>query len=150
MSEKRNIVKETAKALGITQKELAERIGVSDGTIRNWSAGKKIPRWAGKSMVLLLEQEKTLAELTAIKSSCKPIFECFLWDLEAIAKKMTMIESVHEAKKVEKEMGEFYRNNDILPHFIVRGLYELSSFLVLEQHRIERSQKRKTKQQKEK
>ena len=67
MSEKRNIVKETAKALGITQKELAEKIGVSDGTIRNWSAGKEIPIWAIKSMELLLSHQKQQEVINTLK-----------------------------------------------------------------------------------
>ena len=50
-----NLVKQTARALGITQKELAERIGVSDGTVRNWSAGKDIPLWAINSMKLIVK-----------------------------------------------------------------------------------------------
>jgi transcriptional regulator with XRE-family HTH domain len=32
-----NLVKKTCKELGITQKELAEKIGVSQQTITNWS-----------------------------------------------------------------------------------------------------------------
>lgn len=38
-----NLVKQTCKELGVTQKELAERIGVSDGTVRNWSSKGDIP-----------------------------------------------------------------------------------------------------------
>jgi DNA-binding XRE family transcriptional regulator len=32
-----NLVKKTCKELGITQKELAEKIGVTSHTITNWS-----------------------------------------------------------------------------------------------------------------
>ena len=53
-----NPVKETCKELQITQKELAERIGISDGTVRNWSSGKEIPKWAINFMDVLVENEK--------------------------------------------------------------------------------------------
>jgi transcriptional regulator with XRE-family HTH domain len=41
-----NLVKKTCRELGITQKELAEKTGIAEQTIRNWSAGQKIPIWA--------------------------------------------------------------------------------------------------------
>ena len=53
-----NIVKKVCKELGITQKELAERMGVNDVTVRNWSSKGNIPDWAIKFMDLLLEYEK--------------------------------------------------------------------------------------------
>jgi len=53
-----NIVKKVCKELGITQKELAERMGVNDVTVRNWSSKGNIPDWAIKFMTLLLEYEK--------------------------------------------------------------------------------------------
>ena len=53
-----NIVKKVCKELGITQKELAERMGVSEGTVRNWSSQNNAPEWAVKFMNLLLEYEK--------------------------------------------------------------------------------------------
>ena len=53
-----NIVKKVCKELGITQKELAERMGVNDVTVRNWSSKGNIPDWAKKFMNLLLEYEK--------------------------------------------------------------------------------------------
>lgn len=71
MSDKQNIVKETAKALGITQKELAERIGAAEATVRNWSAGKDIPQWAEKSMEMLIENHKN----KEIISTAKHLFE---------------------------------------------------------------------------
>ena len=53
-----NIVKKVCKELGITQKELAERMKVSEGTIRNWSSQNNPPEWAVSFMNLLLEYEK--------------------------------------------------------------------------------------------
>jgi len=62
-----NPVQSTASTLGITQKELAERIGAAEATVRNWSAGKVIPQWAIKSMELLIENEKNKEIVTAVK-----------------------------------------------------------------------------------
>lgn len=38
-----NIVKRVCKELGVTQKELAEKIGVAEQTVRGWSSGKELP-----------------------------------------------------------------------------------------------------------
>ena len=53
-----NIVKKVCKELGITQKELAERIGVNDVTVRTWSSKGNVPEWAVKFMNLLLEKKE--------------------------------------------------------------------------------------------
>ena len=53
-----NIVKKVCKELGITQKELAEAIGASEGTVRNWSSSNELPLWALKSIELLKENKK--------------------------------------------------------------------------------------------
>ncbi|BCD59580.1 MULTISPECIES: DNA-binding transcriptional regulator [unclassified Nitratiruptor] len=66
--EKENIVKKVCKELGITQKELAEKIGAAEATVRNWSAGKEVPKWAIKSMELLLENQKYKNLVSAIKN----------------------------------------------------------------------------------
>jgi DNA-binding XRE family transcriptional regulator len=51
-----NLVKKTCRELGITQKELAEKIGVSRQTIYDWSSGKTpVPNWGFNFMVLLSE-----------------------------------------------------------------------------------------------
>ena len=63
-----NIVKKVCKELGITQKELAERIGAAEATVRNWSAGKEVPKWAIKSMELLIENQKYKNLVSAIKN----------------------------------------------------------------------------------
>ena len=41
-----NIVKQTCEELELTQKELAEKIGASEGTVRNWSSSNELPKWA--------------------------------------------------------------------------------------------------------
>lgn len=56
---KENIVKRACKELGITQKELAEKLGVDDGTVRKWaSEATKTPEWAEKFITLILEHDK--------------------------------------------------------------------------------------------
>lgn len=54
-----NIVKETAKELGMTQKQLAEYIGVSEDTVSKWSRGAvETPKWALKMFDLLIVEKK--------------------------------------------------------------------------------------------
>ena len=56
---KQNIVKETAKSLGMTQKELAEYIGVHEDTVSKWSRGiTETPKWALKLFELLATEKK--------------------------------------------------------------------------------------------
>jgi DNA-binding transcriptional regulator YiaG len=55
---KENLVKKTCRELGITQKELAERIGVSDSTVRHWNSNNEIPNIAQNFMSLLLENRE--------------------------------------------------------------------------------------------
>lgn len=62
-----NIVKQTAKDLGLTQKELADAIGAAEATVRNWSAGKEIPEWAMKSMNMLIEARKDKEIIDTLK-----------------------------------------------------------------------------------
>ena len=50
-----NLVKKTCKELGITQKELAERIGFSTTSIYKWNNGFKMPKNAIKTLNILLE-----------------------------------------------------------------------------------------------
>ena len=56
MSPKR-IVK-LRKALGLTQEQLAERIGAQRPTVARWETGKNQPR--GANLKALIELEKTL------------------------------------------------------------------------------------------
>ena len=53
MSEKENIVKQTAKELGMTYEELGEAIGVSKGTLMNASSTGKITAQLKKSLELI-------------------------------------------------------------------------------------------------
>ena len=56
--ENENIVKKTCKELGITQKELAERVGVSETTLTNLARGATpIPEWAEKMFSLLIKEK---------------------------------------------------------------------------------------------
>jgi transcriptional regulator with XRE-family HTH domain len=52
-----NIVKQTAKELGMTYKELAEAIGVSEGTLSNATSTGKVSKQLEKSLELLRENQ---------------------------------------------------------------------------------------------
>jgi len=55
----KNIVKDTAKALGMSQKELAVEIGVSENTTSSWNNGKsEIPKWALKLFEFMKNEQK--------------------------------------------------------------------------------------------
>ena len=56
--ENKNTVKRTCQELGVTQKELAETLGASEGTVRNWSSSNELPLWAMKFIDLLKENQK--------------------------------------------------------------------------------------------
>ena len=58
MEEQTNIVKRACKELGITQKELAEKLGASEGTVRNWSSSNELPQWAINFIEVLKENQK--------------------------------------------------------------------------------------------
>lgn len=63
-----NIVKRVCKELGITQRELAERMGVSQGMPAKWAMeATPPPQWAIVSMNLLLENEQMKAKLEKLK-----------------------------------------------------------------------------------
>lgn len=53
-----NIVKNACKELGITQKELSDKLGASEGTVRNWSSSNELPQWAMNFIELLKENQK--------------------------------------------------------------------------------------------
>ncbi|EJF06400.1 plasmid maintenance system antidote protein [Thiovulum sp. ES] len=58
-----NIVKKTCRELGITQKELAEKIGITEKTVNNWANNRvKIPNNFNR-----------LIELLKIENNCKKI-----------------------------------------------------------------------------
>ncbi len=58
-----NIVKQVCKELGVTQKELAEMIGVHEQTLRNASSANKISSQISRSIELLLENNRLKSEL---------------------------------------------------------------------------------------
>ncbi|EJF06525.1 Helix-turn-helix protein [Thiovulum sp. ES] len=55
-----NLVKKTCRELGITQKELAERIGVHGGTVRAWSSKGEIPEYFINHLNLLINYHKEI------------------------------------------------------------------------------------------
>lgn len=62
-----NIVKQVCKELGVTQKELAEMIGINDGTIRQWSSKGEVPEWAIKFFDVLIDNKKKDSIISALK-----------------------------------------------------------------------------------
>lgn len=49
-----NLIKKTCKELGLTQKELAEQMGVAENTISQWARGiAPTPVWAVRMFELL-------------------------------------------------------------------------------------------------
>jgi len=63
-----NLVKQTCKELGITQKELAERIGVHNVTVRNWTSKGNIPEMAKNMMILLVEKKELVNYVSKMKN----------------------------------------------------------------------------------
>ena len=68
MSEEQNIVKKVCAELGITQKELAEELGMKATALSNWANGD-IPQIAQKALELLLENKKLKDDLNIIKKA---------------------------------------------------------------------------------
>lgn len=58
LSDNTNIIKKACTELGITQKELAEKLGASEGTVRNWSSSNDLPSWAINFINTLIEHKK--------------------------------------------------------------------------------------------
>ena len=63
-----NLVKKTCKELGITQKELAERIGVHNVTVRNWTSKGNIPEMAKNMMILLVEKKELVNYVSKMRN----------------------------------------------------------------------------------
>lgn len=63
-----NIVKRACRELGITQKELAERMGVSQNMPASWSSVAEPSKMAVKFMELLIEHEQLKRRLDKFKS----------------------------------------------------------------------------------
>jgi len=62
-----NIVKQTCKALGYTQKELAEKLEVSKPSVDRWASTGEIPDSSKKLINFLVENEALKKELDEIK-----------------------------------------------------------------------------------
>ena len=65
--EKQNIVKRVCKELGVTQRELAERMGVHQNMPAKWSSGDEPSQMAINFMELLINHEKTKRQLDKFK-----------------------------------------------------------------------------------
>ena len=63
-----NIVKRTCKELGITQKELAERLGVPPTTVSGWANGD-IPKMTELALKLLVENKELKEKLNVFKEA---------------------------------------------------------------------------------
>ncbi|MDA3919429.1 MAG: helix-turn-helix domain-containing protein [Salinisphaera sp.] len=65
MQDAASFVRRVRKRLGLSQAVLAERIGVSIETIRNWEQGKRRPTGAAKALLKVLDKapEAALAAL---------------------------------------------------------------------------------------
>ena len=76
MSEKEeNIIKKTAKELGLTQKELAERLKTSEVSLSRWAKGQiEIPEWALEMFELLKIEKK----YNAAKAKFKELDNIFI------------------------------------------------------------------------
>lgn len=57
-------IQKKRKELGVTQKELADSIGVSYQTIQNWESGKSIPRSKHQIIGIFLNSEKPVPKST--------------------------------------------------------------------------------------
>ena len=57
-------IEKARKDLGLSVEELAELLGASVGTVRNWSSTDELPQWAVKSIAAQVEL-KTCREFKA-------------------------------------------------------------------------------------
>lgn len=64
-----NIVKKTCTELGISQKELAEKLKVNDVTVRNWSSKGNIPETSLEFMKLLIENKTLKEKVTKVQTA---------------------------------------------------------------------------------
>ena len=74
MAEEENIVKITCKELGITQKELAERLEVSQASVSDWAKGN-IPKMTELALQLLLENKELKEKFDILKKAHKILAE---------------------------------------------------------------------------
>lgn len=75
MNENENIVKHACQELGITQKELAEKLGIHLTTVQKWVASNELPNNAIKSIELLIENEKLKIKLNKFQVAFQMIDE---------------------------------------------------------------------------
>ncbi|MCX6075636.1 MAG: helix-turn-helix transcriptional regulator [Campylobacterales bacterium] len=68
MSEHENIVKRACQELGITQKELAERLDVPQPTMARWQSGE-IPKMAKLALELLLENKALKEDMSILRQA---------------------------------------------------------------------------------
>lgn len=73
-----NIVKKVCRELEITQRELAERIGMSEGGLRTASSSGKITSQVEKSCELLLKNKELENELQEFKELQKALKKVIL------------------------------------------------------------------------
>ncbi len=65
-----NLVKKTCRELGITQKELAERIGISEKTVNNWANNRvEMPKNFNRLINLLEIESNYLLIKSAIENT---------------------------------------------------------------------------------
>lgn len=69
-----NIVKKVCKELGITQKELAEKIGVPHPTVARWASGE-VPEQGKKLIELYYENVKLKNKLSKVSDALKVLRE---------------------------------------------------------------------------
>lgn len=60
----KNIVKKVCVELGITQKELAEKLGIKEQSLRNMTSSNKITEQVEKTINLLIENNELKKQLT--------------------------------------------------------------------------------------
>ena len=82
-----NIVKRVCKELGITQRELAERMGVHQNMPAKWSSGDEPSQMAINFMELLINHEKTKRQLDKFKQGFALIDEAKQEALKSIRHK---------------------------------------------------------------
>ncbi|WP_180674130.1 hypothetical protein [Helicobacter sp. 13S00477-4] len=83
-----NLIKKTAKELGMTYKELGEAIGVSDTTLASSVSNNKVSAQIEASLNLILENHHLKQQIKAIKS------EEFKKDLEEFNQFKTLLQSI--------------------------------------------------------
>ena len=69
-----NIVKQTCKELGVTQKELADMLEVSPSSISDWVKGN-IPKMTALALKLMIENNELKNKLSSIKNAYSVIKE---------------------------------------------------------------------------